>query len=377
MKLSHTLLASLFLLSSLARAEGCLNNDPKRGSYPSGDPRNATYVRCTPSGTAGAAGSVGAIGNQVQGMIERRNAQEDEEMRAFRAQRDYNWEHGGREREANRFRNLKRFTAHEASIAMSGYEKVGVYPNANINDAQRSAIRSEILAAADSGKLLETFPADGYDDVKKAWASSTDPVANAKVCEVGAQLARSLVYGEFIPVSRKNPAKGFAIAQAGCSAWCGGACYALGRMLEDGDGTVPGADKFLGKEPLLVLRRVWDIAIVNEEPGAMEREAMINWRVLPRFVDKTYYEFSSFSSRSYWINGDDDLRLAYQQLRQCLRLEPTNISCARSINLMIQEFVPKKIYYLDGIAREITPTEITYYRDYLTKLEGVVASSQK
>lgn len=373
MKLSYLLLASFFLLSSIARAENCLNNDPKRGTYASGDPRNSTYVRCPSTGVAGQAGTVGAIGGQLQGIVERRNAEEDMEMRAFLAQREYNWEHGGREWEANRFRNLKVFTAHEASIGMSGYEKVGVYPNANISDTQRTAIRTQIMAAADSGKLLESFPPDGYDDVKKAWSSTADPVANAKMCMVGNQIARSYVYGEFIPASQKNPAKGFAIAQAGCAALCGGTCYTLGRILEDGDSAAPGTDKFLGKEPLLVLRRVYDIAIVNGEPGALERQANINWHELPRYVGKTYYDFSSFSSSSYWINSDDDYRLAYQQFRQCLRLEPTNINCARSINSMSKEFVPKKSFDLEGISKEITPREIVYYRDYLAKLEAVLA----
>ena len=90
-----TVLALLALCLSTAmvqvHAEGCLNDDPKRGSYPSGDPRNSTYVRYSSgAGSAGTgqAGTVGAIGGQLQNIMERRNADEDADTAAWRKQRD-------------------------------------------------------------------------------------------------------------------------------------------------------------------------------------------------------------------------------------------------------------------------------------------------
>lgn len=376
-----TVLALLALCMSTTvlqvHAEGCLNDDPKRGSYPSGDPRNSTYVRCSSgAGSAGTgqAGAVGAIGSQLQNIIERRNADEDAETAAWRKQRDYNWENGGREQAANRFKNLKWVTAHEARHMMSEYQPVKVYPNADIPPEQRKAIQAELLAVAESGKLLETYGNAGFDDAKKAWLGSADPVANRKVCEVGTQLVRSFVYGEFIPSTQKNPAKGFAIARAGCTAFCGGTCYELGRIFEGGDAVAPGVDKVLGKDPALVMRQAYDVAIVNGEPGALEREAEINWRVPARYVDKEYYDWSEFSSRSYWINGELDRRLAYQQFRRCLKLEPANITCARDINAFIEEHVPTKKYYLKDVEKEIDVADIAYYRDYLAKLEKLMVA---
>lgn len=376
-----TVLALLAICLSAAaaqvHAEGCLNDDPKRGTYPSGDPRNSTYVRCssgTGSAGAGQAGAVGAVGGQLKNILERRNESEDAETAAWRAERDANWENGGRERAANRYKNLKWVTAHEARHMMSEYQPVKVYPNAEIPPEQRKAIQAELLAVAEAGKLLETYGNAGFDDVKKVWVSSAEPATNRKVCEVGAQLVRSLVYGEFIASAQKNPAKGFAIARAGCSAFCGGTCYELGRIFEGGDAVAPGVDKVLGKDPPLVMRQAYDVAIVNGEPGALEREAEINWRVPARYAGKEYFDWSELETRSYWINGELDRRLAYQQLRRCLKLEPANITCARNINAFIQEHVPTKVYYLKDVEKEIDVPDIAYYRDYLAKLEKRMAT---
>ncbi|MDO8310801.1 MAG: hypothetical protein Q7T25_02555 [Sideroxyarcus sp.] len=195
MKQFLSLLACLMMLfCAQVRAEGCLNDDPKRGRYPDGDPRNSTYVRCAPSAGSGQYGSVNAIGQQMPGIMQRRDAEQDPAMQAWKNERDYNWKHGGREQEANRLKALTYVTAHEAQHALSQYQEVKVYPNTNIPPEQRKAIQAEIIALIDAEKLLETFGGSGYEDPKKAWPGSPDPAMNWKTCEVGPQLARSYVY---------------------------------------------------------------------------------------------------------------------------------------------------------------------------------------
>lgn len=134
---------ALALLScGQALADSCLNTDSKKGSYSDGDARNSDYVACKPSGPTDTYGSVNAVGSQVQGIIERRQAEEAQERAAFQAKLEANRDRVN-EWDRTRFMNLQESTAH-AVIPSSYRTDVQVYANASVTPKQGAALRSEI-----------------------------------------------------------------------------------------------------------------------------------------------------------------------------------------------------------------------------------------
>ncbi len=380
MKFLPVLLCGL-ALSGAALADTCLNTDKDR--YGDGDARHYDYGKCKPAAGApdNSYNSLNAIGKQMQGMLQQREtytrpASSEEEI-------DKAFEHG-----RNRFKNLKYATANEVNLLSPTNRDVGIYANATISPDARKAIQQEISTSIEKGQLLETYDNEAY---QKPWVSSSDAAQNWKTCEVSTQLVRAYVYGDFIKPEQKNPAKGFAIARAGCNAHCGGTCYWLGRIYEDGNKAAPGVDKVLGHNPQTEILRVYDNAIMNGVNAAYERSANLGWNPPERYKDKTYFDIKEFSSYSYWYVIEDFQRLGYAQYKRCLETDPANINCARSINTIIDKawlsnadkdrdgFNTPSSYHgrylsLADLRSDISKEDISFYQDYLAKLEGLLQS---
>lgn len=348
--------------SAPSLAESCLNGDAKKGSYADGDARNSDYVACKPSGPTDTYGSINAVGSQVQGIIERRQAEEAQERAAFQAKLESNRDRVN-EWDRTRFMNLQESTAH--AVIPSNYRTdVQVYANASVTPEQGAALRSEIDAAIKGGTLLSTY-ADIAAQADKPWVKSSDPLQNRRMCEVSAELARTLVYGE-----PKEPAKGFAIAKAGCDAHCGGTCYWLGRIYEDGNKAAPGVDKLLGKQPQTLMLQAYDNAIVNGIVAAYEREAELGWQPPKRYKDKTYYDFKELDSYSYWYDIGDYRRLAYMQYKRCLSEQPTNLTCARGVNALIKDTQANSYVWRDVLKDIDGDGRIAEFQALQTRLEA-------
>jgi hypothetical protein len=344
MNFSRTLV-SLCLLAGLAapaaHAETCLNPDKGRN----GD--NSDYVKCkrdAPAGSTGAAGAVGAVGKQLGGILGRQAEEESDEDRAYQAERDARrgdvaaWNRG-------RYKNLKLVTALESNaVSLSLRDRYGYHANARVTVDEAKAVRAAIDVAAKQDKLIATFDDGSFD---KPWVSSKVALDNFKRCEVGAALARAHVYGELSKAEKKDAGRGFAIAQAGCDVHCGGTCFVLGRIFEDGDKVAPGVDDVLGKEPQDLMLMAYDKAIMNGVPAAYEREAHINWQAPERYVDKTYFDWSELESRHYWFDIPDYVRLAYAQYKRCLELDASNLNCVRGINGVIELAKSNRLSYGD------------------------------
>lgn len=359
---------ALALLScGQALADSCLNTDSKKGSYSDGDARNSDYVACKPSGPTDTYGSVNAVGSQVQGIIERRQAEEAQERAAFQAKLEANRDRVN-EWDRTRFMNLQESTAH-AVIPSSYRTDVQVYANASVTPEQGAALRSEIESAIRGGTLLSNY-ADIAAQADKPWAKSGDPLQNHRMCEVSAELARTLVYSE-----PKDPAKGFAIAKAGCDAHCGGTCYWLGRIYEDGNKAAPGVDKLLGKQPQTLILQAYDNAIVNGIVAAYEREAELGWQPPKRYKDKTYYDFKELDSYSYWYDIDDYRRLAYMQYKRCLAEQPNNLTCARGVNALIKDTQANSYVWRDVLKDIDGDGRIAEFQALQTKLEAQASVS--
>lgn len=367
-RLFAALLCSL-VIAGPALADTCLNTDKEK--YASNDPRSSDYGKCRSSGGTNTYGAVGAIGGQLQGILQRNSEQTDED-RAYQQQRENNREKVA-EWDRNRFKNLKFATA-QATIPSNYSTKVQAYPNAKITPEQQAAIQDEIAAAIEGKQLLEKY---GSLPLDKPWVSSADPAANWKNCEVATQLVRAYVYGTFVQPNQKNPAKGFAIARAGSDAYCGGTSYWLGRIFEDGDAAAPGVDKVLDKHPQTPILLAYDRAIVNGISAAYERAAKLNWVPLKRYKDETYFDFSEFESYSYWYDIGDYRRLAYAQYKRCLDLEPSNLACARGINALIKDMLADEYVWRHDLVEIKGDGKIDFYKDYQAKLEVALKDGAK
>ncbi|RYZ99530.1 MAG: hypothetical protein EOO68_12350, partial [Moraxellaceae bacterium] len=223
-KMRFSLLCIAGLLSLTTFADPCLQTDKKGAD---GDPRSYDYGKCKSDKPTETYGSIGVIGQQMQGLMEQRQASDDAQRAAvqrsnaaFLAER------------AQLYAQMKYGTSLEL---VQGQETVAIYQykGADIPAEQRAEIRSEIGTAIDAGKLLETYGTVDYS-TDAAWAIQT-PAEKWKVCEVATVLTRAYTFGDFVTPEQKNPAKGFAIAQKGKELNCGGTAYWLGRIFELGD----------------------------------------------------------------------------------------------------------------------------------------------
>jgi hypothetical protein len=365
-KLLSALLCGI-ALSGSALADTCLNTDKYK--YADNDPRSSDYGKCKPApGTPDKSyNSLNAIGSQMQGMMQRREEEKNAENRAREADRESR-RADVEEWDRNRFKNLQHVTA-KSTIPSNYTSNVAVYANAGITPEQQRSIREEIGNAISSKQLLEKYGNEGHEN---AWASNADAAKNWKTCEVATQLVRAYVYGNFIDAAQKDPAKGFAIARAGCDAHCGGTCYWLGRIYEDGNDAAPGVDKVLGKQPQTEMLRVYDNAIVNGVTAAYERAARINWVPPERYREKKYFDFSDFEFTYYWYDIGDYRRLAYAQYKRCLDWEPANLACAQGINALVKDTQSNNYVWRDELKEINADGKIAYYQEYQARLEGLL-----
>ncbi|WP_295688391.1 hypothetical protein [uncultured Nevskia sp.] len=350
------LLFSACLLSAPAFADPCLQTDKKGAD---GDPRSYDYGKCKSDKPSETYGSIGVIGQQMQGLMEQRQANDDAERAvlqrsnaAFLAER------------AQLYSKMKYGTAMEL---VNGQETVVIfqYKDAEIPAEQRAAIRSEIGAAIDAGKLLETYGTVDYSS-DAAWPSQ--PASEKwKACEVATVLTRAYTFGDFVTAEQKNPAKGFAIARTGKERNCGGTAYWLGRIFELGDTVTPGVDKVLDKYPRTRIRDAYEVAIVNGILPAYERAAEMNTHPLPRYKDKKYFEPTEFTRYQYWSEMQgEQYQLAIRQYLKCLDFEPGNLICARGL---------RDLYSLDKPPFKPNAELAAYYKEYVSKLEQLIAAS--
>jgi hypothetical protein len=352
------LLCVAALLSAPAFADPCLQTDKKGAD---GDPRSYDYGKCKSDKPTETYGSIGVIGQQMQGMMEQRQARDAAESdavqrsnAAFLAERAQLWA------------SMKYGTSMEL---VQGQESVAVYQykNADIAAEQRAAIRSEIGAAIDAGKLLETYGAVDYSNDTNWPASPAE--AKWKACEVATVLTRAYTFGDFIAAEQKSPARGFAIAQRGTENYCGGTAYWLGRIFELGDSVTPGVDKVMDKHPGLRIRDAYEVAIVNGVLPAYERAAEMNMHPLARYKGKKYFEVTEFERYQYWYEPQgEQYQLARRQYRKCLDFEPANLVCARGL---------RDLYSLDEYPFKPDVELSAYYRDYVGKLEQLVAAGEQ
>ena len=346
-------------------ADSCLNTDKEK--YASNDPRSSDYGKCKSApGTTNTYGAVGAVGGQIQHIIQRQDEPSDAD-KAYQRDRE-NRRESAAEWDRKRFQNLKFVTA-QLTVEFNYSTKIQPYPNAKITPEQQDLIQEEIAAAINGKQLLEKY---GDLPLDKPWVSSADPAANWKACEVATQLVRAYVYGNFVRADQKNPAKGFAIARAGSEAQCGGTSYWLGRIYEDGDAVAPGVDKVLDKSPQKPMLVAYDRAIVNGITAAYERSAHINWVPPERYKTKTYFDFAEFEKRSYWYDNGNYRRLAYAQFKRCLELEPDNLQCARGINALIKDLQEEKYVWRDELKEINADGKIDYFKAELAKLESAL-----
>ncbi|WP_295684336.1 hypothetical protein [uncultured Nevskia sp.] len=346
--------------STSALADTCLNTDKEK--YADNDPRSSDYGKCKSTGPTDNYGSVTTIGKQMEGMLQR-NAPEP--RRQFSAEESASIHESDRERFANSQYSI--LCEVEACV-----DRPSPYPNANTTPEQQQAVREEIKAAIASGKLLETYGDDSY---AKKWLSGGDPVANWKMCEVATTLTKAYVYGNGVTAAQKNPAKGLAIARAGCTANCGGTCLELGRIFAAGDAVAPGVDKILGKTPHEQTVFAFETAIRNGITAAYEPLADLNSGTPARYKGKTYFNLVEMDSYNYWNNSYTDRRLAYRQYQKCLKADPSNLNCARGINLLLKDVTPNRgdVFKL---ASDVTNEDISFYKDYQQKLEALLATAQ-
>ncbi|WP_428311477.1 hypothetical protein [Hydrocarboniphaga sp.] len=360
MKNHHRLLLCLAaaLLSAPAFADPCLQTDKKGAD---GDPRRYDYGKCRSDKPTETFGSIGVIGQQMQGLMEQRQANDDAQRAAiqrsnaaFLAER------------AQLYSKMQYGTSLEL---VNGQETVAIYQykGADIPAEERAAIRSEIGAAIDAGKLLETYGTVDYSDDAN-WTGS--PAAQKwKACEVATVLTRAYTFGDFVTPEQKNPAKGFAIAQRGAKNYCGGTAYWLGRIFELGDTVTPGVDKVLDKHPRTRIRDAYEIAIINGVLPAYERAAEMNFHPLPRYKGKKYFDVTDFTRYQYWYEMQgEEYQLARRQYRKCLDFEPGNLVCARGL---------RDLYSFNEYPFTPDVELSAYYKDYVSKLEQLVAASEK
>ena len=356
----------LFAFASPAFAEACLNTD-KQGS--AGDARYYDYQACKPKGVAGGQqyNSVGIIGGQMADIMSRRNADSgytDEQRAANRSELQ-----AFADRQEGR-RALAKIGAHaEYSETAAGL----LYPNATLSSEQQAPIRKEIGEAIGQGKLIETYGARDYTSLS-TWAV-TDPAERWKNCEVATLLAQAYLTGEFASAQQRDPAKGYAIAEAGADARCGGTAYWLGRTYEAGDAWVKGIDKKLGKSPKWPMVHAYDTAIVNGYAPAYERMADL-WILggPERYRGKKYFNFELMSKSSYWIEPDSDERhLALLLYHQCLKADPSNLHCAQQLAAM---YANKEADFLDGYST-YDAERAKYYERYAGELQTLLAQAPK
>lgn len=355
-KTKWMLLCAASLLAAPAWADPCLQTDKKGAD---GDPRSYDYGKCKSDKPTETYGSIGVIGQQMQGLMEQRQAADDAQRSAiqrsnaaFLAER------------AQLYAQMQYGTSLEL---VDGQKTVAIYQykNADIPAEERAAIRSEIGAAIDAGKLLETYGTVDYSDDNN-WPA-TPPTAKWKACEVATVLTRAYTFGDFVTPEQKNPVKGFAIAQRGKENYCGGTAYWLGRIFELGDTVTPGVDKVLDKHPRTRIRDAYEIAIINGVLPAYERAAEMNFHPLPRYKGKKYFDVSDFSRTQYWYDMQgEEYQLAKRQYRKCLDFEPGNLVCARGL---------LDLYSLNEYPFSPVPDMVAYYKDYVSKLEQLVAAN--
>lgn len=346
------------LLSAPAFADPCLQTDKKGAD---GDPRRYDYGKCRSDKPTETYSSIGVIGQQMQGLMEQRQANDDAQRAAvqrsnaaFLAER------------AQLYAKMQYGTSLEL---VDGQETVAIYQykDADIPAEQRAAIRSEIGAAIDAGNLLETYGTVDYA-AEEGWYYKS-PAEKWKVCEVATVLTRAYTFGDFVTPEQKNPAKGFAIAQRGTKNYCGGTAYWLGRIFELGDTVTPGVDKVLDKHPRTRIRDAYEIAIINGVLPAYERAAEMNVHPLPRYKGKKYFDVADFTRYQYWYDMQgEEYQLAKRQYRKCLDFEPGNLVCARGL---------RDLYGLNEYPFTPNPEMVAYYTDYVSKLEQLVAASGK
>ncbi len=188
--------------SQSALADTCLNTDKEK--YADNDSRSSDYGKCKSTGPDNSYGSVTAIGKQMEGMLQRNAPAPRRQFTEEESASIYD-------------RDLEKFATGPYSILCeveACVDKPSPYPNANTTPEQQQAIRVEIKAAITGGKLLETYGDSSY---AKKWVSGSDPVANWKMCEVATALTQAYVYGNGVTPAQKDPAKGLAIARAGCT----------------------------------------------------------------------------------------------------------------------------------------------------------------
>lgn len=354
------LLCCAILLPS-AFADTCLNTDKQR--YADNDPRSYDYGKCQSATPTDNYGSLTVIGKQLEGMLQQKD-HSDPRLNMSSADRDSLYA-----------RDRATFARAEYAIlceVQACVDRPQPYPNAAIPAEQQQAIRSEIRAAIADGQLIARH---GDDSLAKKWVSSSDPAVNWKRCEVATALTRAYVYGNAAGDAGKDPAKGFAIARAGCAASCGGTCYELGRIYAAGDAVAPGVDKVLGKTPHDQTVFAFETAIRNGVTAAYEPLADLNRQMPARYVGKTYFKLAELDSYSYWINSYTDRRLAYRQYQKCLKAEPTNLNCARGINLLLQDVTPNQGYNFE-LKGDVSLEDIAFYKDYQQKLEALLSAAQ-
>ncbi len=343
------------LLSTSAFADPCLQTDKKGGD---GDPRSYDYGKCKSDKPTETYGSIGVIGQQMQGLMEQRQASDDAQRAAlqrsnaaFLAERGQLWA------------KMKYGTSMEL---VDGQQTVAIYQydGADIPAEQRAAMRSEIGVSIDAGKLLETYGIADYS-ADEAWYYKT-PAEKWKACEVATVLTRAYTFGDFVTPEQKNPAKGFAIAQKGKKNNCGGTAYWLGRIFELGDTVTPGVDKVLDTHPRTRIRDAYEVAIINGVLPAYERAAEMNMHPLARYKGKKYFEPTEFTRYQYWYEPQgEEYQLATIQYRKCLDFEPGNLVCARGL---------RDLYSLDVAPFKPNVALSAYYKDYVSKLESLVAA---
>ena len=351
-------------LSSPAFADTCLNTDKEK--YADNDNRSSDYGKCKPAPGApdNSYNSLSIIGKQMQGMMERED-RSDSRREMSASDRDSLYA-----RDRSDFANSPYSILCEVQACI---KKPSPYPNAATTPEQQQAIRDEIAAAKAQGKLLETYGGDAGSLAKK-WIGGSDPVANWKQCEVAATLVRAYVNGDGVTPAQKDPAKGFAIARAGCDASCGGTCLELGRIFVAGNDAAPGVDKVLGRKPQEQTVYAYEVAIRNGITAAYRELADINRTKPPRYEGKTYFDLIELDTYSYWINSDTDRRIAYRQYQKCLKADPANLACASGINALLKNVTPNSGYNFT-LAGDVTEKDIAFYREYQQKLEALIAAA--
>lgn len=363
-------LACLFFIvaSGHAAADTCLNVDKDR--YASNDVRSFDYGKCKQVRGApdNSYNSLTAIGKQMQGMMERREAEggfSDEQRAAYRrAAAEFTGQQNAR----------RSHVKLGASIELGGTDYASwTYETRPVSDDQKQAIRQEVGDAIASGKLIEIYGATDYANAE-TWKGG-EAAVRWKHCEVATQLVRAYAYGDFVEPAQKNPAKGLAIAQTGLTQRCGGTAYWLGRIYEDGDNAVKGVDKTEavddGKSIKYAIERAYDIAILNGFTPAYERMAEM-YRVggPTRFRGKTYFVLAEMESYPYWskIGKSDERFLMLMQFSKCMEADRTSLICARGLKAT---YADERRNVLDGYTT-YNKDMAAYYTTYVGQLEALL-----